>query len=178
MPTQPGWAACQDSLKQLLAFERSAVIPTLLHAHGLLTAWRIAPNAHWTRCVNSAGGSRDAADHLPVHVSAYRSMPRCKINWQGAIRGNNSSGALGWLVLPSSWQPEASAQVSTLLSAMRVVTWLFWVPASLADHRAIAKPSGKAFVAGEATEPKYPGTVHGALRSGIRAAEQVKKALA
>ncbi len=47
------------------------------------------------------------------------------------------------------------------------------------DHRAtLAAPHGvRLFLAGEATEPDYFGTVHGAYLSGIRAAGQVRKAL-
>ncbi len=42
-----------------------------------------------------------------------------------------------------------------------------------ADYRALGAPSGRVLFAGEATEPDYPGTVHGAYLAGIRAARQV-----
>jgi len=47
------------------------------------------------------------------------------------------------------------------------------------DHRVtLAQPQGARLVlAGEATEPDYFGTVHGAYLSGIRAAEQVRRVL-
>ncbi|MBI5309950.1 MAG: FAD-dependent oxidoreductase [Actinobacteria bacterium] len=49
-----------------------------------------------------------------------------------------------------------------------------------ADHRRLGEPSrtGTVFIAGEATDVKYPSTVHGALRSGRRAANEVISRLA
>jgi monoamine oxidase len=42
----------------------------------------------------------------------------------------------------------------------------------LEDHEALAKPFGRIFFAGEATNPVHPSTVHGAYLSGI---EQARK---
>lgn len=52
--------------------------------------------------------------------------------------------------------------------------------ASMADHARMAKGSatGTVVIAGEVTDPRYPSTVHGALRSGVRAAKDVLKVLA
>jgi monoamine oxidase len=51
--------------------------------------------------------------------------------------------------------------------------------ASAATRSALAKPAGNSlFFAGEATEPHYPATVHGAYLSGLRSAGQVVSALA
>lgn len=47
--------------------------------------------------------------------------------------------------------------------------------ATMADHRRLGEspPGSPVLIAGEATDPVYPSTVHGALRSGRRAAIQV-----
>jgi monoamine oxidase len=46
------------------------------------------------------------------------------------------------------------------------------------DRTALGEPVGdRLFFAGEATEPDYSSTVHGAYRSGLRAARQVSAAL-
>lgn len=47
--------------------------------------------------------------------------------------------------------------------------------ATMADHRRLGEspPGSRLLIAGEATDPLYPSTVHGALRSGRRAAGQV-----
>jgi polyamine oxidase len=48
--------------------------------------------------------------------------------------------------------------------------------ASMRDFAALAKPAGaRLFMAGEATALEYPGTVHGAHLSGLRAASEVAK---
>ena len=46
-----------------------------------------------------------------------------------------------------------------------------------ADRAALAAPTGRIFWAGEATEPDYHSTVHGAVISGRRAADEVLAAL-
>ncbi|MEI2702907.1 MAG: FAD-dependent oxidoreductase [Baekduia sp.] len=52
------------------------------------------------------------------------------------------------------------------------------VGATPADRRALTEPvEERVFLAGEATEPDYSATVHGALLSGRRAARQVRAAL-
>jgi len=43
---------------------------------------------------------------------------------------------------------------------------------SSADRRALTRPHGRLIFAGEHIHPQYPGTVHGAYLSGLRAAEQ------
>jgi hypothetical protein len=46
------------------------------------------------------------------------------------------------------------------------------------DYDILARPlADKVFFAGEATNRKYPGTVHGAYMSGVRAAEEAMAAL-
>ncbi len=53
------------------------------------------------------------------------------------------------------------------------------VGSTRADRRALGEPvDGRLFFAGEATEPDYSSTVHGAYRTGLRAARQVAAALA
>lgn len=47
------------------------------------------------------------------------------------------------------------------------------VGASLEDCRILGRPEGRLHFAGEATSPYYPGTLHGALLSGRRAADEV-----
>lgn len=48
------------------------------------------------------------------------------------------------------------------------------VGSTRADRKALGRPVGeRLFFAGEATEPDYSSTVHGAYRSGLRAARQV-----
>ncbi len=51
------------------------------------------------------------------------------------------------------------------------------VGSTRADRVALAEPVGRVFFAGEATEPDYASTVHGARFSGQRAARQVELAL-
>lgn len=47
------------------------------------------------------------------------------------------------------------------------------------DRRALCTPvAGRVFLAGEATEPAYHSTVHGAYLSGLRVARQVRRAVA
>ncbi len=51
------------------------------------------------------------------------------------------------------------------------------VGASLKDHHKLTAPvGGRVFLAGEHTHATYPGTVHGAWLSGLRAAQQVRRA--
>lgn len=45
------------------------------------------------------------------------------------------------------------------------------------DRRRLAEPQGRLFFAGEATSEEYPSTVHGALLSGRRAADEVEAEL-
>ena len=50
--------------------------------------------------------------------------------------------------------------------------------ASMADSEVLARPiDGKLFFAGEATNPQYLGTMHGAYLSGIRAAKEIQSSL-
>ncbi|MEI2718157.1 MAG: NAD(P)/FAD-dependent oxidoreductase [Candidatus Nanopelagicales bacterium] len=51
--------------------------------------------------------------------------------------------------------------------------------ATMADHRRLGEspPGNPVLIAGEATDPVYPSTVHGALRSGRRAAAQILSGL-
>lgn len=51
--------------------------------------------------------------------------------------------------------------------------------ASMKDHKELGQASGTGTVviAGEATDSTYPSTVHGALRSGVRAAKEVQRVL-
>ncbi len=51
------------------------------------------------------------------------------------------------------------------------------VGASLEDCRILGRPEGRLHFAGEATSPYYPGTLHGALLSGRRAANEVLAAV-
>ena len=49
--------------------------------------------------------------------------------------------------------------------------------ASFSDYRTLAQPiEGKVFFAGEATQARYPGTLHGAYLSGERVAKEIMKA--
>jgi len=43
------------------------------------------------------------------------------------------------------------------------------------DYDALAEPAGRLFFAGEATNRRYPATVHGAFLSGLRAAAEVNR---
>ena len=53
--------------------------------------------------------------------------------------------------------------------------------ASLKDYAALARPIGtpnggkRIFMAGEATVTDFPGTVHGAYASGLRAANEISE---
>ena len=51
------------------------------------------------------------------------------------------------------------------------------VGSTRADRLALAAPAGRVFFAGEATEPDYASTVHGARFSGQRAAREVERLL-
>ena len=51
--------------------------------------------------------------------------------------------------------------------------------ALMQDFETLARPTGSSiFMAGEATAADYPGTVHGAYLSGLRAAPEVDQQLA
>ena len=52
------------------------------------------------------------------------------------------------------------------------------VGSTRADRVALGVPvDGRLFFAGEATEPDYSSTVHGAYKTGLRAASQVRAAM-
>jgi polyamine oxidase len=50
---------------------------------------------------------------------------------------------------------------------------IFAAGSSLADHDILSRPEGQMHFAGEATDTRYPGTVHGAYFSGLRAAREI-----
>lgn len=72
-------------------------------------------------------------------------------------------------VLTSTWSTDEWARGSYSVNA---------VGSTPADRSALARPiAGRIFIAGEATEPDYHSTVHGAVISGRRAAAEVLDAL-
>lgn len=87
-------------------------------------------------------------------------------------------------VLRDMFGPAVAAPRGVLTSAWSTDPWALGsysfnaVGATRADRVALAAPiAGRIFWAGEATEPDYHSTVHGAVLSGIRAADEVAAAL-
>jgi monoamine oxidase len=85
-----------------------------------------------------------------------------------SIFGHDIPAALA--VKTTDWSLDALAHGSYSVNA---------VGSTRADRVALGEPvAGRVFFAGEATEPDYSSTVHGAYRTGRRAAGQVEVALA
>lgn len=83
-------------------------------------------------------------------------------------------------------QPGAPFETSWSEQRGEYVLWTAWAggpkakrlaPSSEAEQRELALASLTPFLAGEATDHEFPGTVAGALASGLRAARQALHAL-
>ncbi len=109
------------------------------------------------------GGDRaralEAADPADVRAEAMRVLRR--------MFGSDIPDPVA--VRTTRWSRDPHARGSYSINA---------VGSTRADRVALTRPiEGRLFLAGEATEPDYSGTVHGALLSGRRAARQVIAAL-
>ncbi len=109
------------------------------------------------------GGDRaralEAADPREVTADAVRALRR--------MFGSGVPAPLA--VRTTDWSQDRFALGSYSVNA---------VGSGPADRRVLATPiAGRIFLAGEATEPAYHSTVHGAYLTGLRAARQVRRAL-
>ena len=172
---EPGWSASGARALEKLAmgvlsktFVRfdSAFWPADVDWHEYL-----GPKAgHWAEWVsfakagvpvllgfNAGSGGRRVEAASPAEVSSEA---------HEALRDMFGSGVPApRAVLTSTWSTDEWSRGSYSVNA---------VGSTQADRAALARPiAGRIFIAGEATEPDYHSTVHGAVLSGQRAAKQV-----